>query len=169
MNKPMKFAKKELTKLGCVVEDENDRRIEFRLRDGSGWHCSNRTQMQTVRAVVARVRRGYRDETGECLAAFPDVTGAPRLDVGEYHAPSHFRDRLTLMRAQGLTASEVTGALLAPESVRYSEHTGRRIYCAGRIGVVVAPPEHGVHILITLLWATDALWEQNPRPEMEKL
>lgn len=169
MNKPMKFAKKELTKLGCVVEDENDRRIEFRLRDGSGWHCSNRTQMQTVRAVVARVRRGYRYETGECLTIYPEAVGAPRLDAGNYHASDHLRSRVALMRGQGLLTAELTGALLAPESVRYSERTDRWIYCAGRIGVVVEKPEHGVFPLVTVLWATDELWAENPRPEREKV
>lgn len=169
MNKVMKFAKKEFAKLGCVLEHEEPQRLDFRLRNGRLWSCNSRTQMQTVRSVLERERGIYRVETGEYLAAFPEVFSAPRLELGNYHAPDHFKERTRLMLGQGLRRPEITDAILHPETVRINPATGRWIYCHGRIGVVVQPPEHGVYVLITILWATDDLWEQNPRPEREKL
>ncbi|MBK0419988.1 hypothetical protein JD276_13200 [Leucobacter sp. CSA1] len=169
MNKAMKTAKKELTKLGCEVVRETRDLIAFRLLTGQDWVCSSRTQMHTVRSVVDRQRGHYRVQTGEYLAAFPEVTSAPRMEIGNYYAPPHFKDSTRLMLGQGLTRPEITTAILSPETVRINPATGRWIYCAGRIGVVIEPPEHGIYTLITILWSTDEEWEQNPRPEREKL
>ena len=165
MNKAMKYARKELVKLGCDIVLEDARSVIIRLSDGTNFTVSTRTQMQTIRRVIDRERRAFRGETGETLAVHPECETYPKMQDAEHFATAHFSSRLKLMRRQGLDPSEVTGALLEPEIVRRHKSNGRWIYCAGRVGVVVAPPEHGVYSLVTLLWATDELWAQNPRPE----
>lgn len=167
MNKAMKYAKKQLTRLGCVVEKERPDRIEFRMRNGSVWTCNNRVPLDHVRQVVAVQRGVARVVLGSKIAALEEVFSAPRLEAGEYEPSKHFLEMFQWMRGQGLRSSEVTAAVLAPESVRVADGNADWLYCHGRIAVAVGKPEGNTYPLVTVLWATDELWEQNPRPEKE--
>lgn len=162
MSRALKLAKRELTKLGCEVIDQTPRRITFRL-SRSEWVCSKGTPLAVVRSVIEVERRAASRMTGSYIERFPEAQTWDRLEHSDFYVTKHCKDRIAHMRGQGLTTAEISAAILTPETVR--AHDGKLLYCAGRLAVVVGKRANGKYPLITALWATEELWELNPRPE----
>lgn len=162
MSRALKLAKKELTRLGCEIVAENRYRIKFQLARRE-WICFSGTALPAVRAVVETERRIRATMSGSYFDRYPVAHTWEPLGEGDFYVTKHCKERITDMRGQGLTVSQIVAAVLAPESVR--DLNGRLLYCAGVIGVLVGARVNGKHPLITVLWGTDELWEQNPRPE----
>lgn len=165
MNKAMKFARKQLTKIGAVVEHQHDKRIDFRMPDGSAWMCTDRTSEGRVRELVRRWSDWDAASHGEYLSRFVRVVPMPSIAGLRLKRTSHFAARCDLMSGQGMRATEVRDALLRPTSVRATEH-GTRLFCRGRIAVAVAVDD-GIATAVTCLWTTNELWAQNPRKERD--
>lgn len=165
MSRALKLAKRELTRLGCPIIYKGPGKLKFQLT-GSEWVCTSDTTLAVVRSVIAHERGRVRVETGNKLEAFPAAQTWDVLAEGDFYVSKHCRERFELMRGQGLRSSELVAAILTPEIVRMS--SGRTLlYCAGRIAVAVGKRVNGKYPLVTVLWATDELWELNPRPEKE--
>lgn len=162
MSRGLKLAKRELTRLGYTILYKSPGKIKFQLSN-SEWVCTSGTPLPHVRAVIARERLASRVSTGNYLEAFPIAHTWPDLNEGDFYVTKHGRERLAHMRDQGLVMREIHAAVFAPETVR--KHGGNLIYCSGRIGVVIGGREQGKHPLVSVLWATDDLWEQYPRPD----
>lgn len=160
MNKAMKLAKKELQRAGSSLVYEGSNQLTFRMPDGSTWYCSRSTSLARVREVVsfwkARARRS--DYLGQYLPA----TDPPKLGGYRLCRTQHFTDRCDLMIDQGMTVAEVHAALMVPDQV-LAGVGDRFLYCSGRIAVVIEVDE--VATAVTCLWATNELWEQNPRAD----
>ena len=167
MTREMKLAKKELTRLGCTIVGETDQRVVFELVNGKQWVCGRQTNRATVLSVIENQRRTHRYETGHLVASYPIAHSAPLLELGGYRVSTHFRERTVLMLGQGITHRDVVKALLTPEVVRHNPDSGRWYYCAGPVVGVVARADDGMYELVTLLWETEELFEQYPRPEEE--
>ena len=163
MSAAMKLARKELTKLGAVVQSENKNRIEFLMPDGKGWTCSNLASIKHVREVVALWKERADVNRGDYLSRFALVVNAPSLAGARLRRTTHFQQRCDLMSSQGMRVVEVRDALMRPTSVREAGH-GRLLYCRGRVAVVIALHE-GVASAVTCLWTTRELWRENPRKE----
>lgn len=157
MKDPVKLARKELPKLGATIIRDANGMIEFQLPTGGRYFVSSGSKLPKLRALIESLTERYNPLSGYVVVdEFPNVSATT--------ATPHFRHRFELMEDQEqLTGVEVADALARP--VRVWRSGDRFAYERGRV-VVVGQTSKGVLVLITVLWATQDLWERNPRPEV---
>lgn len=169
MNQIMRRAKKEITRLGGQVTLENSGSIYFILPNGREWSCNKKTKPAEVKNIVEKLRIHNRKKSGQTYYAQPIAHTYPILTYSQVVATHHFKERMKLMRSQGLHVDEVLEAITSPEEVRLS--VDRFLFCKDRVVVVIANPKPGeqLHPLVSILWATDDMWALNPREEIQEI
>lgn len=113
---------------------------------------------------MAKTRR----KLAQTLRNLPDAEAWPRIGVGmDLLSTDHFRERVALMLHQGMTREDIADALSNPIEVKTRPDSERLFYCGRRVAVVVGVHGPDVIDFVTVLWASERLWELNPRPEKE--
>ncbi|WP_147251197.1 hypothetical protein [Microbacterium sp. H6] len=158
--------------LGGRVLERAGHSVSYAFPDGgvfaipAGVHAGNAKLIyDTVQA-----RYGTKDTRSRTdpLRSAVKRAGAPAIAVGHLAMSKHANDRFELMAAQArLHQTEVRDALQFPEQVLWSPLHESWLWVRGRIIVAVVLDENGMTIIRTILWATEDLWEQNPRPPKE--
>ena len=156
---PMRYAKKELVKYGATVVTESAYSVVFDMPYGGRYTVGKTSPLANIRRVVAEVHERFNP-----LRGF-EPTIRPKFDLLDLVSSAHFRERFELMAGQEqLTTEEVARAIRKPDRVLVS--TSRRRYAFERGRVIVIGQLSGERLaLITVLWATEALWARNPRTE----
>lgn len=151
----MKLARKEFPKYGARIVEDQDGVLAFEMPFGGRFVVSPRTLLPKVRRVLASLRShhltlgsGYRE------AVRASVEG------NTVTSTTHFLKRFKEM---DVTGKELADVLLRPAHVLRDSKTGRLAFCNDRISVIA--DVHGHVTLVTLLWASEALWAKHPRKE----
>lgn len=161
MKQPIKYAKKELVKYGAQIVLEGDRQVVFEMPNGGRYTVGVKTPMANLRRVVDDLHERFNPLRGYEASPMPDY------EESRVMATSHFLKRFELMSEQEqLTDGEIAAALRAPEHVWVSRSRQRYAFERGRV-IVIAQVSQGRAVLVTALWATEALWVRNPRTEDE--
>lgn len=106
----------------------------------------------------------YGRRSGEGLAGAKTRPGKPSIDFERLDASAHAKERLKLMRQQdGIDLTDVFQALKLPEKVLWSESNGSWLWVRDRIAVAVAVVGDRF-VVTTVLWSSDELFVQFPRP-----
>lgn len=104
----------------------------------------------------------------QTLRQFRDAADFPRIGLGmDLASTDHFLLRASQMVSQGMQRQEIADALKAPLEVKHNPANGRYYFCGRRVAVVACIDPDGTAVFITVLWASDRLWDLNPRPERE--
>lgn len=113
---------------------------------------------------MAKTRR----KLAATLRTLPDAESWPEIGLGmDLFSTDHFLERVALMLRQGMTREDIADALRNPIEVKSNPDRERLYYCGRRVAVVVGVHGPDVFDFVTVLWASERLWEQNPRPEKE--
>lgn len=144
----------------------------YQFHDGGVFLIPEGVTPGKARSILAGVQARYgakdvRSRTDPLRSAMKR-DGAPPIDVAHLAMSKHATDRFELMASQArLQREEIAHALQFPEQVLWSPLHESWMWVRGRIIVAVACDENGMTIIRTILWATEDLWEQNPRPPKE--
>jgi len=94
--------------------------------------------------------------------------GRPELDLEHVHVSDHARERLALMDEQaGVDRREFLRCLTLPQTVLWSDVHESWLFVRDRLAVAVKESRHGGHVVPTVMWATQDMFEAHPRPEKE--
>lgn len=162
----MKYAAKQLPRLGAEVLHQTSERITFRMPNGQAWECNNTASEKHVREIVQRWR-DWQTAEHDYLGEFKYLLPMPSIAGMRLARTRHFSERAELMTGQGLRGTEIRDALMNPTSVRVS-HKKTLLYCRGRVAVAVRTKADTAYA-VTVLWTTRALWRLNPRRELDAL
>ncbi|MFV0432837.1 MAG: hypothetical protein ACK5LO_02470 [Leucobacter sp.] len=164
----MKLAKKELTRMGCELMIEHQRMLKFRLLTGATWVCDYYVTPATVKGVVERQRKHARTgvDGHKNWLALPEAGTYPVMSaMTAVQTCPHFEERYRLMLGQGMKKQDVEDALARPVTVRRHPTSRNLYYCGETVAIVVTEITDSIVRCVTPLWATEELWEENPRPE----
>lgn len=166
MNKAMKYAKKELEKIGFEVVFKSTNSLIFRNSNGREHTVTARHNLAQIRRMVAREIDRRRERNGDFMSQYPVTERYPVMLPGDVSMSKHFGERVTLMSTQGLNVGDVKIALYNPTVVRAGSDV--LFYCYGDIAVTVSRDVRtdDKWVAVTLLWTSNELWELNPRPEV---
>lgn len=117
----------------------------------------------TARYGVTRAR-----ESGNPLRSAVEREGAPTINADDLVMSRHASTRFELMSAQArLDRIEVADALRFPEKVLWSPLNESWLWVRGRVIVAAVLTDDQKTLITTLLWGTEELWKQNPRPKQD--
>jgi hypothetical protein len=167
---PSKRLEREFRALGGERLERSGVGIRYVFPDGGVHLIPEGVSPGKARAILASVQDRYQSQTitsrTDPLRSAVKREGAPQIDPESLTMSRHATGRMELMTTQArLHPSEITDALLYPEQVLWSPIHESWMWVRGRIIVAVAPNDFGVTIIRTIMWATEDLWEQNPRPK----
>lgn len=169
---PTKRLEREFRALGGSRISRSGIGIRYSFPDGGVHLIPTGVGAAKARAILAGVQARYgkkdvRSRTDPLRSAV-ERAGAPRIDPRHLAMSKHATDRFELMAAQArLQRAEVADALQFPEQVLWSPLHESWLWVRGRIIIAVVVDDNGTTIIRTILWATEDLWEQNPRPPKE--
>lgn len=166
---PTKTLEREFKALGGRRLDRSASGTGYVFPDGGVFVIPSRVRPGNAKLILESVldRYGTKDTRSRTdpLRSAVKRTGAPTIVVGHLALSKHAADRFELMASQArLDRTEVHDALQYPEQVLWSPLHKSWLWVRGRIIVAVVPDENGTTVIRTILWATEDLWEQNPRP-----
>lgn len=142
----------------------------YRFPDGAVHLIPPAVTAAKGRLILAAIRERYgrpdRRENGDPFRRSVERDGAPEIDVDRVTMSKHAGERFALMAKQAqLNPVEVSDALLFPERVLWSSANESWMWVRGRVVVAAVATDDGRTLIKTLLWATEELWEQNPRTD----
>lgn len=166
---PTKTLEREFRLLGGRRLERSGHGVRYIFPDGGVFVIPAGVRPGNAKLILEGVQERYgtkdtRSRTDPLRSAVKR-TGAPTIVVAHLAMSKHATDRFELMATQArLDRTEVHDALHYPEQVLWSPLHKSWLWVRGRIIVAVVPDENGMTIIRTILWATEDLWEQNPRP-----
>lgn len=121
---------------------------------------------QWVAAQIQTCQERYGFLPGGANAGLVKRSGRPRIDLDRLVASEHAKERLRLMQDQAdVSFQEVLHCIRLAERVLWSDVHGTWLWVRGRIAVAVA--EEGDRLVITtVMWSSDELFQEFPRPEV---
>ncbi len=158
--------------MGATRESRTSDHVAYRFPDGARRLVPTNIAPGRARQMLAETQERYgtgryRANTDPLRSAI-EKPGAPVVDTARLALSRHARERFELMADQAnLRALELRDAVQYPERVLWSPMHCSWLWVRGRIIVAVVIGDDGAFVIRTLLWATEELWEQNPRPEPE--
>lgn len=169
---PTKTLEREFKALGGRRMEKVGAGVRYRFPDGGVYLIPVGVGPGKARAILVGVqaRYGTKDirSSTDPLRSAVERANPPTIAPEALTMSRHATERFTLMASQvRLARAEVTDALLWPERVMWSPLHESWMWVRGRIIVAAAINEDGSTVIRTILWATEDLWEQNPRPSKE--
>ena len=170
--RPTKRLEREFRGLGGAPQKRGSHGITYAFPDGAVHVIPPGVTPGKAREILQKVQARYGtkpDRTNaDPLRSAVDRDGAPIIDVDRLSMSKHATARFELMTRQArLAAGEVADALRFPERVVWSPIHESWMWVRGRIIVAAIVDETEQTLIRTILWATEDLWEQNPRPGKE--
>ena len=88
------------------------------------------------------------------------------IDPGRLEVTDHAAERIRLMQGQEgrMRREDISAALMRPEQVRWSDEHGSWVWVGERVAVAATVTD-GATTIRTVMWATEELWAENPRPQ----
>lgn len=166
---PDKFLARHFKLHGGEIERKENRGALWRFPDGRLYFIPRQLSVKTAQAWVSCIKTDYPYvQRGRAPHELPRRSGrAPVLDLDNRHlsASTHAKERFALMGQQGgLTWEEIDLALRAPIRVTYAERHESWVWVGERVAVALYEKPGG-YVISTLLWSSNQLFEQYPRPE----
>ncbi|WP_295105105.1 hypothetical protein [uncultured Microbacterium sp.] len=166
---PTKTLEREFKALGGRKLEQTAHGARYRFPDGGTHVVPNRVSPGKAQAILEGVQKRYgvkdRRSSTDPLRSAVTRDDPPTIDPDSLSMSRHANERFTLMSSQvRLARAEVTDALLWPERVMWSPLHESWMWVRGRLIVAAAINDDGSTVIRTILWATEDLWEQNPRP-----
>jgi hypothetical protein len=163
-----KFLKTNLEQLGATVVDRDQFGCRWELPDGYRIHFPDTTKMGVAKLYLREVR----DRLGRTSRPWEPglkTSGHPTLDLEKVVASEHAKERLHLMQRQHpIDLRDVLYALKLPERVLWSPKHESWVWVRGDIAVPISFTPSGSQVIRTVLWASEELWQSNPRPETKR-
>lgn len=169
---PTKTLEREFKALGGRPINRGGVGVHYSFPDGGVYLIPAGVGPGKARAILAGVQARYgtkdRRSVSDPLRSAVKRANPPTIDPQTVTMSRHATERLELMSSQTrLARSEVDDALVWPEQVMWSPLHESWMWVRGRVIVAAAINEDGSTVIRTILWATEDLWEQNPRPTKE--
>jgi hypothetical protein len=163
-----KFLKAHLETLGATVVDRDRFGCRWQLPDGYRVYVSDSVRMGTAKQYL----REAQDRLGRTSGPWEPglkTSGHPTLDLEKVVASEHAKERLHLMQRQHpIDLRDVLYALKLPERVLWSPKHESWAWVRGDIAVPISFTPSGSQVIRTVLWASEELWQSNPRPETKR-
>ena len=166
---PTKTLEREFRALGAKRHSKAGVGVRYIFPDGGIYLIPSGLGPGKARAILAGVQARYgttdRRSRTDPLRSAVERPNPPTIVPEALTMSRHANERFELMSTQmRLVRAEVTDALLWPERVMWSPLHESWMWVRGRIIVAAAINDDGSTVIRTILWATEDLWEQNPRP-----
>lgn len=170
LRQPAKCLDREFRALGAERIAKNSDGVSYRFPDGGTFvvrpGLTPGKGMKMLEAVQRRYGTPRERSRSNPLRSAVARDGHPEIDAERLVMSHHATGRLHLMRQQArLDPIEVTDALRFPERILFSPIHESWLWVRGRVIIAAAATEDGMTLVRTILWATEDLWEQNPRPK----
>ena len=163
---PAKRLDREFRAMGGARVERTSTNVAYRFPDGARYLVPTNIGPGTARTLLDRLREKYGPGSVDPLGFTERRPGAPVIDLERLSTSEHARERFDLMRRQaGLTFQEVLLALRAPARVLWATNHAAWLYVGDRIAVSMHVDLEGHACIRTVLWTSQELWDQNPRPE----
>lgn len=160
---PRKYVRSQFENMGAVINNRTNYGVQYKLPDGYLLHVPNRVLMPAAKTYVREAREHC---TNKQWRPGVKASGHPELDLELVVASDHAKERLRLMQSQRrIDMRDVLYAMKIPEKVLWSPKHATWVWVRGDIAVPVSFTPQGAQVIRTILWASDDLWESNPRPE----
>lgn len=118
-----------------------------------------------IASKIKTVQERYGVQRRE-MGGLAKVGRAPRLDLENLTASDHAKERLRLMQSQRtVTFRDVLHVLRLPERVLWSEKHNSWVWVRDDLAIAVRDHFGGGHIITTVLWSKQELWDSHPRPK----
>lgn len=149
---------------GGTVHDRSRECVRYIFPDNAMFVLPNAVSERWAKGQLAALRKRY----GATRAAHQvRRNGRPALDLEQVRVSDHARRRLALMGDQaGVDRLEFVRCLSLPQTVLWSDSHGSWLFVRDRLVVAVAAADFG-HVVTTVMWATQDMFEAHPRPEKE--
>jgi hypothetical protein len=138
--------------------------VDYRFPDGAIFYLPNDVDPGWAKKQLGVLQQRY----GRRVEAHSSMrrNGRPELDLEQVHVSDHARERLALMDAQaGVDRREFLRCLTLPQTVLWSDVHDSWLFVRERLAVAVKESRHGGHVVPTVMWATQDMFEAHPRPE----
>jgi hypothetical protein len=168
---PAKMLDREFRAMGATRADRDSRAVTYRFPDGAYQSVPTNIGPANARGMLNELQYRYgpsqRRHEGDPLAGTMIRDDIPTVDTALIIMTKHATERFEQMSDQArLSTDEIRHCLQFPETVRYSPSHSSWMWVRGRIAVATThAPDTGETIIRTVLWATEELWVNNPRPE----
>jgi len=166
---PTKTLEREFKALGGRRLDSSRHGVRYRFPDGGVFVIPTGVRPGNAKLIHDTVQRRYgktdRRSITDPLRSAVVRENPPTISPEALTMSRHANERFALMSSQvRLARAEVTDALLWPERIMWSPLHESWMWVRGRLIVAAAVNDDGSTVIRTILWATEDLWEQNPRP-----
>lgn len=166
---PAKRIDREFRAMGAVRVERTSQNVAYRFPDGARRLVPTNISPGTAREILSAAQHKYgtgrtRDHIDPLRSAVqrPD---SPTITPDRLRLSKHAGERFELMSGQeGLEPSELRDAVTYPEQVLWSPVHDSWMWVRGRVIVAICIGDDATCIIRTILWATEDLWERNPRP-----
>lgn len=163
---PAKRLDREFRAMDATRVERTSQNIIYEFRDGAKYMVPRNITAGSARTMLQSLQVKYGGAAGDPLGFTERRPGAPTIDLEQLSTSEHARERFDLMRQQAsLTFQEVLFALRAPARVLWATNHRAWLYVGDRIAVSADVDSAGYARIRTILWTSQELWDQNPRPE----
>lgn len=163
---PAKRLDREFRSMGAVRVERTSANVAYRFPDGARRLVPTNITAGKARLILQAMQDRYGFTNIDPLGFTERRPGAPTIDLERLSTSEHARERFDLMRCQaGLTFQEILVALRAPARVLWATNHAAWLYVGDRIAVSADVDTEGYACIRTVLWTSQELWDQNPRPE----
>lgn len=163
---PAKRLDREFRAMGAVRVQRTSATVAYRFPDGARREVPTNITAGKARLMLQSMQDRYGATNIDPLGFTERRPGAPVIDLERLSTSEHARERFDLMRRQaGLTFQEVLIALRAPARVLWATNHAAWLFVGDRIAVATHVDVEGHACIRTVLWTSQELWDQNPRPE----
>jgi hypothetical protein len=150
---------------GAVVTERHRYWTTYKFPDNRTVSISKDERVAVTLAKIKDAQERYGYDTPDLFREYVSTGGKPRLDLDNLVASTHAKERLALMQQQSkITYQEVLHTLRLPERVLWSPVHESWCWIRGRIAVAVAD-SRGTQLITTVMWTSQELFEENPRPK----
>lgn len=158
-----------LKSYGAVPSVREARGTVYLFPDGYRLYVYHQIDQKGSRALLSDVGARYGRRHPQAWKAGVRVSGAPNIDLERVVASDHAKERLRLMQSQRrVDLRDVLYALKLPERVLWAPRHNSWAWVRGDIAVPITFAADGSQVIRTVLWASEELWESNPRPEKKR-
>lgn len=161
---PKKYLRQSFAEMGAEVHSRDKFGARWRFPDNYVVYISDTLHPNRVMSLIGEMNQRYG------VKKYPSKMGvrqqgAPRLDMERLTASEHSKGRLRLMNEQaGLDIREVLFVLKCPQKVLWQARHQSWCWVGERVALPMSFDDTGHATIRTIIWTTDELWEENPRP-----
>lgn len=158
----IKMLSKELHKLGATSQRQRHGTV-FTFPDGANRFVESNIRFAAATALLGTLRETYRTRP---VLSGREAHTPPVINDRDLTVTQHAAERIRLMRSQParMRPEEVVQALMRPDSVRWHDGHQSWMWVGERVAVAASVTDGHTQIR-TVMWSTEVLWAENPRPE----